>query len=174
MCTHASLQDGVYCKGLWIEHLLTSLPFDLQGAFLCMCGHGSLLTLRMRNIWPGQGPASSLNGLAMLIWKDPDTGKDWRWEKGMTEDEMVGWYHRLNGHEWVLWELMMEREAWHAAVHGVAESDWTELMLILEFQSKGNKSPVALPWPTGRGGWSIYFLAQYNRFQYEQMQVNIL
>jgi len=35
-----------------------------------------------------------------LIWKDPDTGKDWRREeKGMTEDEMVGWHHWLNGHE---------------------------------------------------------------------------
>ena len=35
-----------------------------------------------------------------LIGKDPDAGKDWRWEeKGMTEDEMVGWHHRLNGHE---------------------------------------------------------------------------
>ena len=34
-----------------------------------------------------------------LIWKDPDAGKDWRWEKGMTEDEMVGWHLRLNGHE---------------------------------------------------------------------------
>ena len=35
-----------------------------------------------------------------LIWKDPDAGKDWRWEeKGMTEDEMVGWHHQLNGHE---------------------------------------------------------------------------
>ena len=35
-----------------------------------------------------------------LIWKDPDAGKDWRQEeKGMTEDEMVGWYHQLNGHE---------------------------------------------------------------------------
>ena len=35
-----------------------------------------------------------------LIWKDPDAGKDWRREeKGMTEDEMVGWPHRLNGHE---------------------------------------------------------------------------
>ena len=32
-----------------------------------------------------------------LIWKDPDTGKDWgREEKGTTEDEMVGWHHRLN------------------------------------------------------------------------------
>ena len=34
-----------------------------------------------------------------LIWKDPDARKDWRQEeKGMTEDEMVGWHHRLNGH----------------------------------------------------------------------------
>ena len=34
-----------------------------------------------------------------LTGKDPDVGKDWRREKGMTEDEMVGWHHRLNGHE---------------------------------------------------------------------------
>ena len=35
-----------------------------------------------------------------LIWKDPDSGKNSRWEeKGMTEDEMVRWHHRLNGHE---------------------------------------------------------------------------
>ena len=35
-----------------------------------------------------------------LLGKDPDAGKDWRQEeKGMTEDEMVGWYHWLNGRE---------------------------------------------------------------------------
>ena len=35
-----------------------------------------------------------------LIWKDPDAGEDWgQEEKGTTEDEMVGWYHWLNGHE---------------------------------------------------------------------------
>ena len=35
-----------------------------------------------------------------LIGKDPDAGRDWgQEEKGMTEDEMAGWYHRLNGHE---------------------------------------------------------------------------
>ena len=35
-----------------------------------------------------------------LIGKDPDAGKNWRQEeKGMTEDEMVGWHHWLNGHE---------------------------------------------------------------------------
>ena len=32
-------------------------------------------------------------------WKDPDAGNEWRQEKGTTEDEMAGWYHRLNGHE---------------------------------------------------------------------------
>ena len=35
-----------------------------------------------------------------LIGKDPGAGKDWRWEeKGMTEDEMVGWHNQLNGRE---------------------------------------------------------------------------
>ena len=35
-----------------------------------------------------------------LIWKDPDIGNDWRWEeKGMTEDEMIGWHHQLDRHE---------------------------------------------------------------------------
>ena len=34
-----------------------------------------------------------------LIGKDPDAGKDWRWEKGTTENKMAGWHHWLNGHE---------------------------------------------------------------------------
>ena len=35
-----------------------------------------------------------------LIGKDPDAGRDWgQEEKGMTEDEMAGWHHQLNGHE---------------------------------------------------------------------------
>ena len=36
---------------------------------------------------------------SQLIGKDPDAGKDWRWEeKGVTEDKIVGWHHQLNGH----------------------------------------------------------------------------
>ena len=39
-------------------------------------------------------------GKSWVVGKDPTAGKDWRQEqKGMTEDEMVGWYHQLNGHE---------------------------------------------------------------------------
>ena len=36
-----------------------------------------------------------------FIWKDPDAGKDWRQEKGTTEDEMVGCHHQLNGRVWI-------------------------------------------------------------------------
>ena len=44
-------------------------------------------------LWP-------LDGKNRLIGKDSDDGKDWRREeKGMTEDEMAGWHHQLNGHE---------------------------------------------------------------------------
>ena len=44
-------------------------------------------------LWP-------LDAKNWLIGKDPDAGKDWgQEEKGMTEDEMAGWHHRLNGHE---------------------------------------------------------------------------
>ena len=41
------------------------------------------------------------NGKNWLIGKDPDAGKDWRWEeKGTRKDEMVGWHHQLIHHQW--------------------------------------------------------------------------
>ena len=63
-----------------------------------------------------------------LTGKDPDAGKDRRQEeKGMTEDEMVGWQHQLNGHGFEQTpEIVKEREICHAIVYGVAECDMTE------------------------------------------------
>ena len=62
-----------------------------------------------------------------LIWKDPDAGKDWgQEEKGMTEDEMDAITDSMDMGLGGLWELVINREAWRATVHGVAKS-WTQL-----------------------------------------------
>ena len=72
-----------------------------------------------------------------LIEKDADAGKDRRWEKGMTEDEMAGWHHWLNEHES---EWTPEVGDGHALIHGVTKSwtwlsNWTTNKLYLKLFS---------------------------------------
>ena len=81
-----------------------------------------------------------------VIWKDPDAGKDWgQEEKGTTEDETVRWHRWLSGHEFEQTPGLGDREAWRAAVHGVAKSrtrlsDWTTTR-----EGKGRKGPYNCP-----------------------------
>ena len=59
-----------------------------------------------------------------LIGKDSDAGRDWgQQEKGTTKDEMAGWHHRLMDMSLSEFpELVMDREVWHAVIHGITNS----------------------------------------------------
>ena len=70
-------------------------------------------------LWPRDGKNQ-------LIGKDPNAGKDWGQEqKGMTEDEVVGWHHCLNGHEFEQALGQSERQGNLVCFEGVTESDMT-------------------------------------------------
>ena len=108
------LQRQILC--LWLIILLsTHNLFDLlavQGTLKSLLQHhsskASILNSKGNQSWiGGTGAEAEVPTLwpaawceELTHWKDPDAGKDWRQEeKGTTEDEMVGWHHQLNGHE---------------------------------------------------------------------------
>ena len=86
---------------LWCWRRLLRVPWTARRSNQSILKHispkcsleGLMLKLKLQYFGPPDAKS-------WLIWKDPDAGKDWRQEdKGMTEDEMVGWHHQLNGHE---------------------------------------------------------------------------
>ena len=82
-------------------------------------------------IWP-------LHAKSWLIGKDSDAGRDWgQEEKGMTEDEMAGWHHRLNGHEFGWTPGVGDGQGGLACCNslGGKESDTTEWLNWTEWSS---------------------------------------
>ena len=116
-------------------HYLSSVFLNYIGILPASSNAGfstsALLIFETR--WLSWGLMLPPDAKSWLIWKDSDAGRDWgQEEKGTTEDEMIGWNHWLDGHESEqVWDLVMDREAWCAAVHGVTKSQtqlsyWTE------------------------------------------------
>ena len=85
---------------LWCWRRLWRVPSDCKEIQpVCPTGNQSWIFIGRTNdeaetpiLWPPDVKN-------WLIGKDSDVGKNWRQEKGMTEDEMVGWHHQLNGHK---------------------------------------------------------------------------
>ena len=106
-----------------------------------------------------------------LTGKDPDAGEDWRQEKGVTEDEMVGWHHPLNGHEF---EQTLGYGKGHGSLAccspwGCKELNWTTVTqkrgskqehpkFIVESSGskRGSHMPEVTQWEKGETGNVIY------------------
>ena len=129
-CIQVSLETS---KVVWCFHLLKNFP-----QFIVIYTKDAKAETPV--LWPPHAKS-------WLTGKDSDAGRDWgQEEKGTTEDEMAGWHHLLDDMSLSkLQELVMDREAWHTAIHlaksRTQRSDWTELNWHKGF-SKVNEAEV--------------------------------
>ena len=123
MVLEKTLESPLDCQEIQPVHSEGDQPWDFFG--------GNDAEAETPVLWPPHAKR-------WLIGKDSEAGRDWgQEEKGTTEDEMAGW------HLSELRELVMDREAWRAGIHGIAKSqtqlsDWTELHSTAQAKGKGN------------------------------------
>ena len=122
-----------WCFELWCWRRLLRVPWTARRANQSVrkeispeySVEGPMLKLKLQYFGHVMWRADSLEKTLML---GKTEGKK---RRGRAEEEMVGWHRRLNGHVFEqLWEIVRDREAWHAAVHEIAKSwaqlsDWT-------------------------------------------------
>ena len=86
---------------LWSWRRLLRVPWTVRRSSQSTSLRKSNLNIHWKDwCWSWSSNTWPSDVKSRLIWKDPDAGKDWNQEEtGMTEDEMVGWHHWLNGHE---------------------------------------------------------------------------
>ena len=119
---------------------------------------GLMLKLKLPIMWPPHVKS-------WLIGKDPDAGRDWgQEEKGTTEDEMVGWHHRLDGHEFE-WTQgvgvghvgLACCDSWGHRESDVTErlnwTDWTEREPL--YLAHHPKEAALLTWGINQRWWKV-------------------
>ena len=92
-CTKAS-KVIISKSNLWLSHSKPSIP-----TLSSKKGNQSCIFIGRSDAEAEAPILQLLDSKSQLIGKDADAGKVWRQEKGVTEDEMVGWHHWFNGHE---------------------------------------------------------------------------
>ena len=104
---HPTISSSVIPFSSSLQSSPSSGPFLMSQFFVSgdqntgVSASSSILNIRWKDLGEAEAPIlRPYNAKSRLTGKDPDTGNYWgQEEKGMTEDEMVGWHHWLNGHE---------------------------------------------------------------------------
>ena len=90
-------------------------------------------------LWPPDGKN-------WLICKEPDAGKDWRWEKGMSEYQMVGWHHQLDGHEFEQALGVGDRQGSLVCCRPSVTKSWTRLRDLTDWDLEPHYMLTVTQW----------------------------